>query len=179
MIGVQMGMEPMEIRLLMMAFDEALKLLPRVAWESSLPDDYEQLARKILLVLLKPNEKHGFGEALSGYDEEGHRVFIAFYCPVDKVPHPSAVTFAFVHELAHIFLELNEEEVEPISLRAGRELGLDIERSEERNRVYEEKKHVWNEGLFPYLGVLKGEVGPEEAKEKIRDMTERGFDFSV
>jgi hypothetical protein len=169
----------MDISVLMMAFDAALDLLPRIAQEHELPSDYVQLARKILLVLLEPNEMHGQGEALSGYDEEGHRVFIAFYCPIGEVPHPSVVTFAFVHELAHIFLELDEEAVEPITVRAGRELGLDIDRSEERNKIYEERKHVWNEGLFPYLGVLRDEVGPEEARTKIKDMAERGFDFSV
>ena len=95
------------------------------------------------------------------------------------VPHPSAVTFAFVHELAHIFLELDEEGVEPISFRAGREMGLDIEISGERREEYEERKHVWSGDLFPYMGVLRGEVGPEEAKARISDMTERGFDFSV
>jgi len=172
-------MEPFDIKLLMMAFDEALKLLPKVALDRNLPGDFEQLARKILLVLLEPNEKHGFGEALTGYDEEGHRVFIAFYCPIGEVPHPSAVIFAFVHELAHIFLELDEEGVEPISLRAGRQLGLDIEISEDREEVYEEMKHVWSGDLFPYLGVLRGEVGPKEARMRIRDMAERGFDFSV
>ena len=169
----------MDINLLMMAFNAALDLLPRVAQGHELPSDYVQLARKILLVLLEPNDKHGSGEAMSGYDEEGHRVFIAFYCPIGEVPHPSVVIFAFVHELAHIFLELDEEGVEPISLGAGRELGLDIEISGERKAVYEERKHVWSEELFPYLGVLRGEVGPEEAKAKIGDMTERGFDFSV
>ena len=174
-----MGTNRMDIDILMMAFDAALDLLPRVAQGQELPSDYVQLARKILLVLLEPNEKHGFGEALTGYDEEGHRVFIAFYCPIGEVPHPSAVTFAFVHELAHIFLELDEEGVEPISLRAGMELGLDIEIPEDRKVVYEERKHVWSEGLFPYLGVLRGEVDPEEARTKIKDMTERGFDFSV
>ena len=99
-----MGIMNMDGRLLMAAFDEALRLLPRLAGEERLPCDFEQLARKILLVLLEPNETHEHGEALSGYDEEGHRVFIAYYCAIGEFPHPSYVTCALIHELAHILL---------------------------------------------------------------------------
>ena len=74
---------------------------------------------------------------------------------------------------------MNEEEAEPLTLRAGRELGLDVEKSIERRQTYMDKKHVWDEGRFPYLGVLREEVGPEETRAKIREMVDRGFDFSI
>ncbi len=170
----------MDTRILTLAFDEALRLLPRVAGEKGLPSDFRQLASKILLVLLEPNQMHEQGEAMSGYDEEGHRIFIAYYCAVGEVPHPSFAILALVHEMAHIFLEMDEEEAELLTIRAGKELGLDVSGpAGQRKEVYAETKRVWNEGLFPYLGVLRGEVGPEEAKAKIREMADRGFNFSV
>ncbi len=169
-----------EVRLLSGAFDEALRLLPRFAREEKPPHDYEALARKILLLLLEPNEMHGHGEALSGYDEEEHRVFIAYYCALGQLPDPRLATLAFLHEFGHIFLEMDEEEAEELTLRAGRELGLDSSLSEDRRRgIYAERRRVWNEGRFPYLAVLRGEIGPEEAKARIEELSQRGFDFSV
>jgi len=174
-----MASNQLDIRLMMGAFDAALDLLPRIVREGDLPADYRELSRKILLVVLEPNEKHGSGDAVSGYDEEGHRVFIAYYCPAGELPNPRVVTFAYVHELAHIFLGMDEEAIEPLTLRAAGELGLDVESSGERDRDYAARKHVWNEDVFPYLGVLREEVGPEEARARILEMSERGFDFSI
>jgi hypothetical protein len=169
-----------EIRILSSAFDEALRLLPRFTGERELPKDFGKLARKILLLLLEPNESHEHGEAISGYDEEGHRVFIAYYCALGSLPDTRLATLAFLHEFGHIFLEMDEGEAEELTLRAAGEMGLDGNLSgEERRGIYSEKRHVWNEGRFPYLAVLRDEIGPEEAKRKIDELSERGFDFSV
>ena len=169
-----------EVRVLSLAFDGALRQLPRLARERELPADFEALARKILLVLLEPNETHEHGEAVSGYDEERHRVFIAYYCASGQLPNPSLALLAFLHELGHILLGMDEEDAEELTLRAGRELGLDEGLSAERRRdLYKEDRRVWNEGRFPYLAVLRGEIGPEEARAKIREISERGFDTSV
>jgi len=169
----------MENRLLSVAYDGALRLLREVAGER-LPEDFDELFPKILLVLLEPNEKHSHGEALSGYDEDGHNIFIAYYCAVGELPDLASATLALLHELGHIFLGMNEEEVESLMAEVARRLGVDItEDVDERRDLYAKRKHVWDEGRFPYLGVLRNEVRPEEAKAKIREMSERGFDFSV
>jgi hypothetical protein len=169
-----------EIKILSMAFDEALRLLPRFTRDKGLPHDFEELARKIILVLLEPNETHEHGEALSGYDEKEHGVFIAYYCTLGQLPDPRLATLAFLHEFGHIFLGMDEGEAEELTLQAGRKLGLEANLTEEERRdIYAERRRVWNEGRFPYLAVLRGEIGPEEAKAKIEELSERGFDFSV
>jgi hypothetical protein len=75
---------------------------------------------------------------------------------------------------------MDEGEAEELTLRAAGEMGLDGNLSgEERRGIYTEGRRVWNEGRFPYLAVLRDEIGPEEAKKKIEELSERGFDFSV
>jgi hypothetical protein len=170
----------MEIEILAGAYNQALQLLLELSESDRLPDDYRELSQRIMLLVLEPDERHGHGEALSGYDEEQHRVFIAYYCAVGQLPHPVLASLALTHELAHILLSMDEGEAEQLTLRAARELGLDLADSVgDRRTEYSETKRIWDEGLFPYLGVLRNELSPEKAKALLREMEEKGFDLGV